>query len=159
MTVYLVGAGPGDPGLITVRGATLLAKAEVVVFDRLTTRPLIELAPASAEMIDVGKSAGRATVPQDEINALLVERGRAGLEVVRLKGGDPFVFGRGGEEAAALMAAGVEWARARGCTEFASDALLDNSLSHAAHKALGFVETCRIVCFKLRKPEAGSREQ
>ena len=59
----------------------------------------------------------------------------------------------------ALMAAGVEWARARGCTEFASDALLDNSLSHAAHKALGFVETCRIVCFKLRKPEAGSRKQ
>ena len=116
MTVYLVGAGPGDPGLITVRGATLLAKAEVVVFDRLTTRPLLDLAPASAEMIDVGKSAGRATVPQDEINTLLVERGQAGLEVVRLKGGDPFVFGRGGEEAAALIAAGVPFEIVPGVT-------------------------------------------
>jgi uroporphyrinogen III methyltransferase/synthase len=116
MTVYLVGAGPGDPGLITVRGAGLLASADVVVYDRLTTRPLLDLAPATAEMIDVGKSRGRATVPQDEINALLVERGRAGLEVVRLKGGDPFVFGRGGEEAAALIAAGVPFEVVPGVT-------------------------------------------
>jgi uroporphyrin-III C-methyltransferase len=116
MTVYLVGAGPGDPGLITVRGAALLGKADVVVFDRLTTRPLLDLAPATAEMIDVGKSRGSATVPQDEINALLVERGRAGLEVVRLKGGDPFVFGRGGEEAAALLAAGVPFEVVPGVT-------------------------------------------
>jgi uroporphyrin-III C-methyltransferase len=116
VTVYLVGAGPGDPGLITVRGAALLARADVVVYDRLTTRPLLDLAPDTAEMIDVGKSAGSATVPQDEINALLVERGLAGLEVVRLKGGDPFVFGRGGEEAAALIAAGVPFEVVPGVT-------------------------------------------
>jgi uroporphyrinogen III methyltransferase/synthase len=114
--VYLVGAGPGDPGLITVRGAKVLGEAEVVVYDRLTTRPLLELAPDDAEMIDVGKSAGDATVPQDEINALLVEHGRAGRRVVRLKGGDPFVFGRGGEEAAALLAAGVPFEVVPGVT-------------------------------------------
>jgi uroporphyrin-III C-methyltransferase len=107
MTVYLVGAGPGDPELITVRGARVLSRADVVVYDRLTTRPLLDLAPSTAVFVDVGKSAGRATVPQDEINALLVEHGLAGREVVRLKGGDPFVFGRGGEEALALLRAGV----------------------------------------------------
>jgi uroporphyrinogen III methyltransferase / synthase len=106
VTVYLVGAGPGDPGLLTVRGAQVLAAADVVVHDRLAEGSLLDLAPATAERVDVGKSPG-APVHQDEINALLVERGRAGQEVVRLKGGDPFVFGRGGEEAAALLAAGV----------------------------------------------------
>ena len=106
MTVYLVGAGPGDPGLITVRGADVLAKADVVIHDRLAEASLLDLAPATAERIDVGKSPG-GPVRQDEINALLVERGRTGQAVVRLKGGDPFVFGRGGEEAAALLAAGV----------------------------------------------------
>jgi uroporphyrinogen III methyltransferase / synthase len=106
MTVYLVGAGPGDPGLITVRGAQVLATADVVVHDRLAEASLLDLAPAAAERIDVGKSPG-GPVRQDEINALLVARGRAGQSVVRLKGGDPFVFGRGGEEAAALLAAGV----------------------------------------------------
>jgi len=106
VTVYLVGAGPGDPGLITVRGAQVLALADVVVHDRLAEASLLDLAPVTAERIDVGKSPG-GPVRQDEINALLVERGRAGQAVVRLKGGDPFVFGRGGEEAAALLAAGV----------------------------------------------------
>ncbi len=106
MTVWLVGAGPGDPGLLTVRGAQVLAAADVVVHDRLAEASLLDLAPAGAERIDVGKSPG-GPVRQDEINALLVERGRAGQAVVRLKGGDPFVFGRGGEEAEALLAAGV----------------------------------------------------
>lgn len=109
MTVHLVGAGPGDPGLITVRGAEVLAQAEVVVHDRLSAAALLDLAPEGAERIDVGKAPGRARMTQEQITALLVERGRRGQRVVRLKGGDPFVFARGGEEAAALAAAGVEW--------------------------------------------------
>jgi len=116
MTVYLVGAGPGDPGLVTVRGAELLARAEVVVHDRLSAAELLDLAPAGAEHIDVGKAPGRHTMTQDEICALLVERGRAGQTVVRLKGGDPFVFARGGEEAAALAAAGVAYEVVPGIT-------------------------------------------
>ncbi|HUF32258.1 MAG TPA: uroporphyrinogen-III C-methyltransferase [Acidimicrobiales bacterium] len=107
MTVYLVGAGPGDPGLLTLRGAELLARADVVIHDRLSGAALLELAPPTAERISVGKTPRGPSTPQDDINALLVERGRAGQEVVRLKGGDPFVFARGAEEAEALAAAGV----------------------------------------------------
>ena len=116
MTVYLVGAGPGDPGLLTRRGEELLRRADVVVYDRLASRALLDLAPVSAERIDVGKAPGRAAMTQDEINAVLVERGRAGLETVRLKGGDPFVFGRGGEEAEACIAAGVPFEVVPGVT-------------------------------------------
>jgi uroporphyrinogen III methyltransferase / synthase len=106
VTVYLVGAGPGDPGLLTRRGADLLARADVVVYDQLVDPAVLALARAEAELIDAGdRGAGR----QEEINRLLVDRGRAGLMVVRLKGGDPFLFGRGGEEAEALLAAGVAW--------------------------------------------------
>ncbi len=106
MTVYLVGAGPGDPELISVRGARLLGRADVVVYDRLA-RPLLELATSSAELVDVGKAPGSAPVPQSRINGLLVDYGRSHACVVRLKGGDPFVFARGAEEAEALLAAGV----------------------------------------------------
>ncbi len=116
MTVYLVGAGPGDPGLITVRGAEVLGRADVVVHDRLSAHALLDLAPTHAELIDVGKRAGAASTPQDDINALLVERGRTGATVVRLKGGDPFVFARGGEEAAALDSAGVPYEVVPGIT-------------------------------------------
>ena len=114
--MYLVGAGPGDPGLLTVRGAELLARADVVVYDRLSVTSLLDLAPASAERISVGKTPRGPSTPQEEINALLVERGKAGLEVVRLKGGDPFVFARGGEEAAALADAGIPFEIVPGIT-------------------------------------------
>ena len=116
MTVYLVGAGPGDPGLITVRGAELLRRAEVVVHDRLSAVELLDLVPEGAERIDVGKAAGRHSMTQDAICALLVERGSKGQQVVRLKGGDPYVFARGGEEAAALQAAGVAFEVVPGIT-------------------------------------------
>ncbi len=116
MTVYLVGAGPGDPGLLTRRGAELLAAADVVVHDRLGTDALLDLAPATARRISVGKAPGVADATQDQINALLIEHGRAGHHVVRLKGGDPFVFGRGGEEAEALAAAHVPFEIVPGVT-------------------------------------------
>ena len=116
MTVSLVGAGPGDPGLLTVRAAELLAAAEVVVYDRLSLKGLLALAPPDAERISVAKSPSGPSTPQDEINALLVERGRLGQRVVRLKGGDPFVFARGGEEAAALLAAEVPFEVVPGVT-------------------------------------------
>jgi len=116
VTVYLVGAGPGDPGLLTVRGAEVLSRADVVVFDRLSVAELLNLAPAGAERISVGKTPGHPSISQEEINALLVERGKAGQEVVRLKGGDPFVFARGGEEALALLDAGVPFEIVPGVT-------------------------------------------
>ena len=116
MTVYLVGAGPGDPGLLTVRGAEVLRRAEVVVYDRLSVSSLLDLAPATAERISVGKTPRGPSTSQEEINALLVERGKAGQSVVRLKGGDPFVFARGGEEALALLEAGVPFEVVPGIT-------------------------------------------
>ena len=114
--VYLVGAGPGDPGLITVKGLEVLRRADVVVYDQLASPALLQEAPAGAELIYVGKQAGAHALPQGGINELLVAKARAGLTVVRLKGGDPFVFGRGGEEAEELAAAGIPFEVVPGVT-------------------------------------------
>lgn len=133
MTVYLVGAGPGDPDLITRRGAAVLARADYVVVDRLVDRALLREAPPDAPVIDVGKSVGRGdpTVDQDDINALLVELGRTGATVVRLKGGDPFVFGRGGEEMVALRRAGIDVEVVPGVSSvFAAPALAGVPVTH-----------------------------
>ena len=113
--VYIVGGGPGDPGLITIRGAECLQKAEVVVHDRLVNNQLLAYADG-AELIDVGKSPSHHPIPQAQINAILVEKALQGKTVVRLKGGDPFVFGRGGEEAQSLIAAGIPFEIVPGVT-------------------------------------------
>ena len=107
--VYLVGAGPGDMGLLTMRGAELLAVADVVVYDALVNANLLQLAPKTAEVIYGGKRAREHAIPQDELNALLISKAREGKRVVRLKGGDPYVFGRGGEEAEELASAGIHF--------------------------------------------------
>ena len=114
--VYLVGAGPGDPGLMTRRSLDLIAAADVILYDRLIPPGALDEASPDAELKYVGKAPGAASMEQDDINALLVELGRAGRRVVRLKGGDPFVFGRGGEEAEALAAAGVHFEVVPGVT-------------------------------------------
>lgn len=114
--VYLVGAGPGDPKLITIKGSECIAKAEVLVYDRLASRRLLTLARPECELIYVGKSPDRHTLRQEEINQLLVDKGLEGKIVTRLKGGDPFVFGRGGEEAEALLDAGIQFEVVPGIT-------------------------------------------
>jgi len=107
--VYIVGGGPGDPGLITVKGLNCLRHADVVLHDRLVAQELLTEVPAHAELIDVGKEPKRHRRSQEQINALLIENARQGKIVVRLKGGDPFVFGRGGEECLALAEAGIRY--------------------------------------------------
>jgi uroporphyrinogen III methyltransferase/synthase len=116
-TVALVGAGPGDPGLLTVKGAQLLGEADVVLVDRLVDPSILEHVREDAEVIDVGKASWTGTAPrQDEINSQLVAHARSGKKVVRLKGGDPFVFGRGSEEAEALVAHGIPFQVVPGVT-------------------------------------------
>lgn len=114
--VWLVGAGPGDPDLISVKGLRLIQSADIIVYDRLVNKRLLDHARQDAEMVDVGKIPGKRINRQEDINGLLIERGRAGKKVVRLKGGDPFVFGRGGEEAEALVEAGVSFEIVPGIT-------------------------------------------
>ena len=116
MTVYLVGAGPGDPGLLTARALELIAGADVIVYDRLIPATALDGARADAQLLYAGKEGGGPSVSQEEIEALLLEHGAAGREVVRLKGGDPFVFGRGGEEAERLRAAGIAFEVVPGIT-------------------------------------------
>ncbi|HEX7833577.1 MAG TPA: uroporphyrinogen-III C-methyltransferase, partial [Thermoanaerobaculia bacterium] len=105
--VYLVGAGPGGVGLLTLRAAELIARADVIALDALVSQEIVARIPKSAEVVYVGKRASAHALPQEQINQLLVDEAKKGKTVVRLKGGDPFVFGRGGEEAEELIAAGV----------------------------------------------------
>ena len=105
--VYLVGAGPGDPGLITLKGKTLLECADVVVYDALVSEPILAMINPIAQRIDAGKRRGRHSMAQEEITQLLIEKAHEAAIVVRLKGGDPFIFGRGGEEMLDLIQAGV----------------------------------------------------
>ena len=114
--IYLVGSGPGDPGLFTLKGVRCMEKADIVVYDRLAPEALLGYARPEAEKLYVGKRPGDPTMSQEEINALLVELGRAGKTVVRLKGGDPYIFGRGGEEALALIDAGLPFEVVPGVT-------------------------------------------
>jgi uroporphyrinogen III methyltransferase / synthase len=116
MKVYLVGAGPGDPGLITVKGRKILERADAILYDHLASDRLLDLAPAHAERVYVGKKRSAHEFSQEEISAMLIERARAGKTVVRLKGGDPFIFGRGGEEMEALATAGIPFEIVPGVT-------------------------------------------
>ena len=115
-TVYLVGAGPGDPELLTLRAARLLAEAEVIVHDHLVSAPILALGRSEAQRIYAGKQRGKHTLNQTELNQLLVRLAREGKRVVRLKGGDPFIFGRGGEEVESLAAAGIAFEVVPGIT-------------------------------------------
>src|SRR6185503_9413309 len=117
-TVYLVGAGPGDARLLTLRGAELLGRAEVVVYDALVNAELLRLAPKSAEIVYGGKRAKDHAIPQEQLNQLLITKAREGKTVVRLKGGDPYVFGRGAEEAEQLADAGVAFEVVPGVSSF-----------------------------------------
>ena len=128
MTVFLVGAGPGDPGLLTVRGRELLARCDALVYDRLADPRIVALAPASAERVYAGKEPDRHALSQEQINALLVELAGRHSCVVRLKGGDPFIFGRGGEEAQVLAQAGIDWEVVPG---------ISSAYGHPGHPARG----------------------
>lgn len=132
---YIVGAGPGDPGLLTIRAQQLISRADVVLYDRLVSETILDFARKDAELISVGKQAGNARMSQEEINALIVRHVRAGRRVCRLKGGDPFVFGRGGEEVKALADANLSYqivpgiSAALGCAAYAGIPLTYRGLS------------------------------
>jgi uroporphyrin-III C-methyltransferase len=135
-TVYLVGAGPGDPELITLKAHRVLAEADAVVYDHLVDAALLELTPPGCERIFAGKKGGQACRPQGEIDGMLVRLALEGKTVVRLKGGDPFIFGRGGEEASALAAAGIPFEVVPGVTAaLAAAAYAGIPLTHREHSS------------------------
>lgn len=135
-TVYLVGAGPGDPELITLKGRRVLGEADAVVYDHLVEAELLELTSPGCERIFAGKKGGQACVPQNDIDATLVRLALEGKTVVRLKGGDPFIFGRGGEEASALAGAGIPFEIVPGVTSaLAAAAYCGIPLTHRLHSS------------------------
>ena len=145
--VWLIGAGPGDPGLITLKAAQVLASADVVVHDRLVAPEILARLPRGAQRIYAGKQPGRHTFTQDEINRLLIRLARRGKRVVRLKGGDPFIFGRGGEEALALARAGIAFEVVPGITAATGvAAAVGIPLTHR-----GFAQACVLVTGSRRK--------
>lgn len=139
-TIYLVGAGPGDPDLLTLRAARLIQSTKLIVHDGLVDRAILALARADAELVSVAKRRSRHTLPQHEINALLVAEALTGRDVVRLKGGDPLIFGRGGEEAEAARAAGVPCVIVPGISAA-------NGAAAAAQIALTHREAASVVSF------------
>ena len=139
-TIFLVGAGPGDADLLTLRAARLIERAEVIVHDGLVSAEVLSLSSPRARLVSVAKSRARHTLPQDQINALLIREALAGRDVVRLKGGDPLIFGRGGEEAEAARAAGVP-------VEFVPGISAANGAASAAQIALTHRDASSVVSF------------
>ena len=139
-TIYLVGAGPGDPDLLTLRAARLIEQAELIVHDGLVDPAILAMARPNARLISVAKKRARHTLPQDQINALLIAEARKGRDVVRLKGGDPLIFGRGGEEAEDAKAAGI-------AVEIVPGISSANGAAAASHIALTHRDASSIVSF------------
>lgn len=160
--VALVGAGPGDPGLLTLRGLRLLNEADVILHDRLVSADVLQLARRDAERVEVGKQAGLHHVTQEQTNALMIEHARAGKRVVRLKGGDPFVFGRGGEELQALRHAGIDFEVVPGITAaVACAAYAGVPLTHREHaQSVRFITAhCKDSLDTLDWPELAQERQ
>jgi len=160
--VSLVGAGPGDPDLMTIKALRLLQQADVVVFDRLVSAEILSLIPNGVGQISVGKSPGKHCVPQDQINEIIVSLARAGRRLVRLKGGDPYIFGRGGEEALVLHEHGIPFevvpgvTAAAGCSSYAGIPLTHRGLNHGVRFITGHQkndESLAIDWVKLADPD------